>query len=41
MIELLKYGGDVEMKDSYHHPPLALTTDYEVRQDELVLFMVT
>ena len=31
MIELLKYGGDVKLKDSYLRQPLALTTSYEIR----------
>ena len=31
MVELLKYGGDVEVRDSNLRPPLELTTDYEIR----------
>lgn len=31
MLELLRFGGDVEIKDSLHLQPLALTSNYQVR----------
>ena len=31
MLELLRYGGDVEIRDALHLQPLALTSDYKVR----------
>ena len=31
MLELLRYGGDVEIQDALHLQPLALTADYRVR----------
>lgn len=31
-LELLRFGGDVEVRDALHLQPLALTTDYRVRQ---------
>lgn len=31
MEELLKYGGDVEVRDARHLQPLSLTNNYEVR----------
>ena len=31
MLELLRFGGDVEVRDALHLQPLALTTDYKIR----------
>lgn len=31
MVALLRYGGDVEIRDALLHQPLALTTNYEIR----------
>ena len=31
MTELLRFGGDVEIMDSLHLQPLALSSDYRVR----------
>ena len=31
MVELLRFGGDVEIKDSLHLQPLSLTSDYHIR----------
>ena len=31
MLQLLRFGGDVEIRDGLHLQPLALTTDYKVR----------
>ena len=31
MLELLRAGGDVEVRDALHQQPLALTSDYRLR----------
>ena len=31
MVELLRYGGDVEIQDGQHFLPLALTSSYDIR----------
>lgn len=31
MLELLRFGGDVEIRDALHLQPLALTSDYHIR----------
>lgn len=31
MVELLRHGGDIEIRDAKHYQPIALTTSYKIR----------